>query len=597
MLEPQTRATLSELLAPPSGFELSHAVGTSFTLDLETALTVPLSFASHRVSAADGSVGILDAIRRASDRVDVFAQAGELSMGARTDLVALLEPIVHPVMVRRGLFHPKVWFLEYSAGDRRTYRFVCGSRNLTADRSWDAVVRLDGDVPNEPSQADAETNAPLVRLLGALPTWSVQPIDTARVERIEALAERWATVRWECPAGMRDLRFHSLGIPGSTPPDIRGQRTLIASPFVSDDGLRMLRGGTRSDTHLISRPETLDRLAPESLDPRVHTYVLDDAASLRDEAGATGPHPRDLLTGLHAKLIVSDHAHSSRVLLGSANATDAALRRNIEVMVELTGPLSKFGVEETLQSLGSLIESYESAGGAEPEPTEEAQRRLEGYLRGLAATRLSVRMREGDPWTLEVWAAASGEQRGEAPDDFDLRWHLLTRPDLGGRGMPGTADQPHRIESIALADITPFVVLVARDAEGNERQTIALAELIDDVPTRRDAVIARQLTDRAAFVRLLMLLLELSGRELIAASGRGAAFFGTAAAGTEGTGLFESLVRAVGSGHSGLADVRRIVDYLSDSVEGPNVLPDGFADLWGAVWAAHVSLTGMGVES
>ena len=150
MLEPQTRAALSELLSPPAGFELARAVGTTFTLDLETALSVPLSFASHRISAADGNLGIFDAIRRASDRVDIFPQAGALSMGTRTDLVAFLEPIVHPGAVS-GLFHPKVWFLEYASGDERAYRFLCSSRNLTADRSWDAVVRLDGAIAAEPS--------------------------------------------------------------------------------------------------------------------------------------------------------------------------------------------------------------------------------------------------------------------------------------------------------------------------------------------------------------------------------------------------------------------------------------------------------------
>lgn len=590
MLEPQTRATLSELLAPPPGFDLSHAVGTTFTLDLETALTVPLSFASHRVSAADGNLGILDAIRRASDHVDIFAQAGELSMSARSDLVAFLEAIVHPVAVRRGLFHPKVWFLEYSAGDQFSYRFVCGSRNLTSDRSWDAVVQLDGRVPLDPNESDAETNAPLVELLRGLPSRAVQPIATERAARIAALAKRWSSIRWECPSGMRDLRFHVLGLPGSAPPEVRGQRSLIISPFVSDDGLRLLRAGTRSDIHLISRPETLDRLATESLDERLHTYVLDDAASLDPDADATAPRSLDALSGLHAKLIIADHANSARVLLGSANATGAALRQNVEVMVELVGPIGKFGVEETLQSLGSLVEVYDSSGGAELDANEEAQRRLENYLRGLATMRVSVRVLEGEPWALDVWTDASA-RAAEASPDIDLRWHLLTRPDLGGRGLPGPTDRPDRVAALELTDITPFLVLVARDADGNERQTIVLAELIDDVATRRDAVIARQLTDRAAFIRLLMLLLELSGNALVA-SGHGAGFFSPSTIGGEGTGLFESLVRAVGAGHQGLSDVRRIVDYLTTVEEGPDVLPDGFADLWSAVWEAHVKLTG-----
>ena len=78
MLEPQTRAALTDMLHPPTGFTLSHAVATTFTLDLDTALTIPLSFAAHRATANDDPIGILDAVRRAADKVDIFAQAGQI---------------------------------------------------------------------------------------------------------------------------------------------------------------------------------------------------------------------------------------------------------------------------------------------------------------------------------------------------------------------------------------------------------------------------------------------------------------------------------------------------------------------------------------
>ncbi|MGK2856828.1 MAG: hypothetical protein ACSLFQ_06445, partial [Thermoanaerobaculia bacterium] len=242
MLEPQSRAALTEQLKPPTGFELSHAVGTTFTLDLATALAVPLSFASHRLSAQDDTLGVLDAIRRAADRVDVFAQAGELSMGTRSDLVAFLEPMIHPVTVRRGLFHPKVWFLEFRAGEQTAYRFLCASRNLTADRSWDVVVRLDGVPAGQgEKRAAAAVNRPLVDLLRRLPSLAVQPVEEGRRRRVEELAERWRGIVWERPDPMRSIAFHVFGIPGAGVPNLRGKRALIVSPFLSDDGLRMLR--------------------------------------------------------------------------------------------------------------------------------------------------------------------------------------------------------------------------------------------------------------------------------------------------------------------------------------------------------------------
>ena len=600
MLEPQSRAALTEQLRPLTGYELSHAVGTTFTLDLATALSVPLSFASQRLSAKEDTLGVLDAIRRAADRVDVFAQAGEISMGARSDLVAFLEPMVHPVTPRRGLFHPKVWFLEYRAGDRTAYRFLCASRNLTSDRSWDVVVRLDGHpAADGEKRAAAATNRPLVELLRRLPTLTVHPVDPGRRARIDELADRWRHVVWDRPEPMKSIAFHVFGIPGATEPDLHGKRALIVSPFLSDDGLTTLRSGIRTHTHVLSRAESLDRLTPASIDARLSTYVLDEAATYSDEedpsatANAFVP-PGDRLSGLHAKAMIVDRSDGAHVFLGSANATDAGWSRNVEVMVEFLGPIPKVGVRATLDALGELKEEYPTEGGSQPDAREEAERRLEAFVRGLASTHFSARVIPADPYSLRVWADESTTTAlARYAGMVSVRWHLLTRPDLGSDTVAATESHGALLEGIPLADITPFLVLVARDDMGNERRSIVLARLHDDVENRRDAVIARQLTDRAAFIRLLTLLLELSGGGTLALTAAGGAgFFGSADA-SAGTGLFEALVRAVGDGHRGLADARRIIDYLREHDEDA-VLPDGFDELWTEVWSAHLELTGGG---
>lgn len=605
MLEPQSRAALTEQLRPPSGFELSHAVGTSFTLDLATALAIPLSFASHRLAAADDALGVLDAIRRAADRIDVFAQAGEISMGARSDLVAFLEPMVHPVTVRRGLFHPKVWFLEYRSGDELAYRFLCASRNLTGDRSWDLVVRLDGRPAADGERREsAATNKPMSGLLRVLPTLAVLSLPADRQKRIEDLADRWRSVVWEYPDSIKRVLFHPFGVRGSEVPDLRGQRALIISPFVTDDGLRMIRSGVRAETHLLSRTEGLDRLSPGSLDARLSTYALDDAATQADldaDAGAASAYvaPTERLAGLHAKAVILDRMDGAHLFLGSANATLPAWQQNVEVMVELVGSVGKVGVQATLSALGDLKQTYETTGGQAPDENEEADRRLERFMRSFASLRLNVRVVSGEPHDLRVWCdapehptkRATKAARTAASDEFSLRWHLLTRPDLGGTALAQNEVGSAVVSGVPLADITPFIVLVGRDASGRERHTIVLAQLLDDVATRRDAVIARQLTDRASFVRLLTLLLELSGG-CIADSGSGTAgFFGSADASGDGAGLFEALVRAVGDGHRGLADARRIIDFLRSHDEQA-ILPDGFEDLWEQVWQAHLELAG-----
>ncbi|GAB3302564.1 phospholipase D family protein [Pseudoclavibacter terrae] len=624
MLEPQTRAALTEQLAPPPGYELVHAVGTTFTLDLATALTVPLCFASHRVSAADDQLGILNAIRRAADRIDVFAQAGEISMGTTSKLVAFLEPMLHPVTAR-GIFHPKVWYLEYAAGEHRSYRFLCASRNLTADRSWDTLVRLDGTPAPAGQKLDAtRKNKPLVTLLKTLPKLAGHPVAADRIARIDALADRWGTVQWELPTGVRDLAFHAFGVgaAASTRPELPGRRALVVSPFVTDDGLAALRGDLWGETHLVSRVETIDRLTPATLSSsRLRTHVLDGAANDTvdietghdDRAdGDTADHnagvaavvettpvrPADRLVGLHAKIVIVDRDHTSRVFLGSANATSPGWGTNVEVMVELIGKTSVLGVDATLSALGNLIEPYQSDGGASEPEDEAAEVRLEDLLRGLAGLRIHIEIGGDGPYSLRVQLdggdRASFERRS-AKAGATLHWHLLPRPDLRRAASTLANPQGETLDEVALTDISPFVVLTARDPDGRERSTIVVAQLEGDIAERRDAIIASQLTDRASFVRLLTLLLELSGVAMPAVEATGATgFFGTAAGSDAvvGAGLFEALLRAVAAGHDGLADAKRIIDYLAKHGEDQAMMPPGFDSLWNQVWAAHLELTG-----
>src|ERR1022692_2852968 len=75
VLEPQERVLFTEALRPPEGYELSWAIGTTYTLDLVAALAAPLAFAlfdwqqdDARPSAPD-PVPLLEALRRHAGRL------------------------------------------------------------------------------------------------------------------------------------------------------------------------------------------------------------------------------------------------------------------------------------------------------------------------------------------------------------------------------------------------------------------------------------------------------------------------------------------------------------------------------------------------
>lgn len=619
MLEPSGRAALTEQLRPPSGFHLLRAVATTFTLDLTTALSVPLAFAAHRVRESRDPIAILDAVRRAADKIDVFAQAGQVfEPRVASDLFALLEPMIHPASAPRpdSLFHPKVWVLEYADGDARSYRMLCASRNLTNDRSWDLVVRLDGTSTFEPS----EQSAPLGAFVRALPSMAVRPLPAARVARIVELAKVVATVEWERPSDVRRLRFHPYGIPGVSSQPLHdlfdGIRHAVISPFLSDGGISRVIPPRSESITVLARREQLDRLNASTLD-RIDALILDDAAN-DDEtfidpipnetsaASAVAPRPEPLV-GLHAKAYVLDRRSGSHLFIGSANATDAAFGGNIEMLVEFEGPQPKLGVAALVgeeSALRTLTIPFEPEGNAETPPDEVADHALEQTLRSLAARRYYAKaeVQEGDGETLnpsEVHSTycitLSADGAVTIPPHVSARMTLLTRP-ANAKAVPG---DPVIFERLALTDITPFVVLRITDERDVSRSTVVAAALDGDVDGRRDAVIARQLADRSAFMKLLALLLALEGDgTMFQFDSAGALGAGWA---EDGSGLFETLVRAIGAKHGALADVQRIVSHVrkADSrrpAGASSVLPHGFDELWESVWEAHTHISGAVIQ-
>ena len=156
MLAADDLSTLRELLTPPAGTTLDAAVATTFSLDLVSLCLVPaaMALASGITPEAvhDGAVTpleLLESIRRMSDRITVFCQTGQITIPRQgyVKLFASLEASTVPVSAPRGgVFHPKLWALRFAPtddGGLPQHRVLIASRNLTFDRSWDTVVRLE----------------------------------------------------------------------------------------------------------------------------------------------------------------------------------------------------------------------------------------------------------------------------------------------------------------------------------------------------------------------------------------------------------------------------------------------------------------------
>ncbi|MGF0117441.1 phospholipase D family protein [Promicromonospora sp. Marseille-Q5078] len=614
MLEPDSRAVLLDQLRPPPGYQLEGALATTFTLDMTTALIPPLAFASFEIRGTSDPVATLEAVRSCTDRVDVFCQAGQLAVPAQhSDLMAYLEPMVHPVRrPRRGyLFHPKVWFLRYSAdGQADRFRLLCSTRNLTASTAWDAVVSLDG----RPSGRALPANRPLAAFLRHVPTLTVGALDPARTARIHALADAAEQVEWDLPPHVDEIVFHAIGIPGrATGPDFSGYRHLVVSPFCDEEGLAHLTAGSREVT-VVSRPEALDRLDPAAL-RKASTRILDPLAVLGSPGDETDGvqdgghddtpvvpssthHPEvDTLSGLHAKITVVEREWKAHVVIGSPNATSAAYGGNLEFAVELVGRPKRLGVATYLgpeAPFAGILQEYASGGGEPPDPEEELLRSLRNQLRALAEIPLSLTVQSAGEgvYALHLESATALPSR----PGCSVRAELLTRPGHAVRLTPGeTVDAV--FSPVPLADVTPFVALFVRDDEHStvsrplELSTVVHAPLDGDPPSRLDEVLARQVNTPEKFLRFLALLLKVGdGSPLLAAADAAADGGSWGFVSGRGAGTFEIVVTALATDPGALRDFDRLVERLESTEAGRAVLPGGFGSFWTPVRGALATL-------
>src|SRR5882724_2903663 len=361
MLRPDERQHLLELLRPPAGCKLDVAVGTTYSLDLMSALMLPLSFAFFDWEHADGELvadplALLEALRLYGNRFTIFCQSGQIRLPPKyPPLVTFLEPCIYDVRPpdADGVFHPKLWALRFIAADGAIrYRVLCLSRNLTFDRCWDTVVSLDGELTDRSNAIAA--NHPLADFVAALPNLASRPLSHGRRQGVAKIADELRRVRFTWPEGFDEnkCRFWVAGLDGRTikPFGARQHKALIVSPFISNPVVRDFLDHT-GETHLISRPESLQELPQETLQRCKSVRCL--VPELVDESDDEAPPPGkdEVLDGLHAKLFVIDHGWDASVFSGSFNATVPALRHNVEFMVELVGKKSRFGVDQFLQQV------------------------------------------------------------------------------------------------------------------------------------------------------------------------------------------------------------------------------------------------------
>ncbi len=344
MLDPKkNRIDYGEQLNPPDGYELEQAIGTTYSLDLEVLMLLPVAlFYSQKLDGSPDELryDMLDAITKAAEKITIYYQKGQLKVPQKYHfLMAYLEKGIEAVMMPNYLssFHPKVWVVRYVCkGQPAIYRLLVTSRNLTFSRDWDVAFSTDGLVTNE----EQPMVKPLFHFLNFLSSTGEKKIEATFLKDL-------MKVKFELPDRFESLSFMPIGIKNHengknytnslTENNSTYDEMLIISPFVDKKTLDKLKQSVSRQPFLLSRKEELDTLSVETLKQfncwNFSRFIqnAENCQELSEE------NVLPLEQNLHAKLYITMKDKIPYWYLGSANCSDPAQGRNIEFMVKLKG--------------------------------------------------------------------------------------------------------------------------------------------------------------------------------------------------------------------------------------------------------------------
>jgi hypothetical protein len=436
MLHPKNnRIDYGNQLIPPIGYELDRAVGTTYSLDLEALMIIPVALFYAQPLDGDPSqlrYDMLDAITKAADKITIFCQKAQIKVPSRFHyLLAYWEKGIKEIQMPSYIqsFHPKVWIIRYRHPTLPpVYRLLVTSRNLTFARDWDIAFSSEGIVGEEV----LKQNLSLVDFIKSIDKRGNSNLPQNFYEDLTKVAFDKELLKFN------KLSFHPIGISNSLEKLYRHpistakwwDEILIISPFVDNITLKTISGITGRRRYLFSKKDELDSLSPEILefyDCFQFSKLIEDS-ELNEALNETDLDAQ--IQNLHAKFFITQSGDKIHWFIGSANCTDPAQERNIEFMVELKGTsTSGIRIKDVVNQLTNadkaegvmLFEPYDSTkkvDQTEKKKIELEIRKIKYDLSLLSITGEANIMEQGATYDLEITIDASSLY---LPKGFEVR--------------------------------------------------------------------------------------------------------------------------------------------------------------------------------
>jgi len=595
MLNPNSRSLYTSALMPPPGMIFDEAIATTFSMDPELLLEAPLYLALMAVDCQVESdpLSVLEAIRRYSARITVYLQKGRIQVPQivkPNPLFGFLEDMIVEVQAPGGgVFHPKVWAIRFVTPDREStiYRLVVLSRNMTSDKSWDLALQIEGSL----RERKLKQNKPLAYFFKSLPELATRKTTQERSGQAKRFSEELYRVCWEVPKGFEEVAFYIPGMKEFAWRTSMSDRMAVITPFCTDGALQAMVKQTKAPDALISRPEALSGLKKETREFFSKCLHLDEAAEIED-GEEENPSEQTLATGLHAKAYLFEKGWNTEIVVGSANATNAALisKKNLEILVSLTGKRSKVGgIDELLgdDGMGEYLIAFDTTDEVELDlERREAEELIEKARLVISDADLSIKCRsclQENLWTLEL--------TGHLPNIDGITsirvWPITLRSDAAVN-ISAENDGAVILGEFSASSVTGLIAFELETSHPEVSTRFVLNLPITGVPAdRNSAILQTVIRNREGFIKYLLLLLSDDTAEgnLNSRSDYGFANWLSRLADGEDIPLLEELTRTYCRYPQRLAEISRLVREISQGGED-NIIPKDFLKLWTVFEAA-----------
>ena len=604
LLNPDSRSIYTSILTPPDGMKVDAVIGTTFSLDLEFLLEVPVFLSLLGMggsSLKDSPIKIMDSIRKYSEKMTIYYQEGRIqnSYGPNT-LFGLLEPICYSVKVPRGgVFHPKMWIIRYKSiiedGSDSLLRLAVLSRNMTHDRSWDILLQLEGTISIESTLL----NDRLIRFLEYIQKNSSPKLVSNRKKSHDQVITDLKYTHWQLPDKYEEISFHFPGIEGLDWVPAEAKRIMIISPFCRDKAISSLIKAPTEAVALVSRENEYHKLSDTILDSFKGVYHLHPDMTL-STIGDTEEKQHDS-TDLHAKVYVQEckafeRTTYTRLILGSANATNAALvsKINIEMLVEIAGNRTYVGgIDDILDDKGFkefLVDLNRNAILEADENVLAGDKITNAVRNCLIKAITSLSFTQGDAsnlWhlTLSINKELSTSEASISawPATLPRSYSIDVQSEAGGYELTW--------KNVELASLTNFITFnIDIPSLKISLQFVSLIDVISEWPETRDAAILQAyLNSPEALMQYILYILTDDNNPLgqIEQTGRQ---FGNLFGANERRDppMLEELVRIFNRDPAKLDEIDALILDLEKVDQGGKVLLDRFKQLWLVFRAAQV---------